>query len=160
KNIRPWMWSRCRCVRRMCTLRTRPASAIPNALIPVPASRITSVPSPAVTCTHDVFPPNPAACGPGTGTDPRTPQNVTRIESFPAQWPEPAHPPVEPARADERERDDLYLHQPRAASNVEPAGSRSSVTVRPCNRKVARREMLPDVVERADLLPPSRQRDR
>src|SRR5918994_85031 len=51
-----WRW-----VRRTCTRRQRPAIASPSSRIPVPASRISSLPSSPETWTHGVFPPNPAA---------------------------------------------------------------------------------------------------
>ena len=57
KNIRPWMWSRCRCVRRMWIGRSTRGSANPRLRIPVPASRIRVLPSDSVTSTHEVLPP-------------------------------------------------------------------------------------------------------
>src|SRR5215203_5296606 len=71
------MWSRWRCVTRMCIspLSGRTSSA----RIPVPASRISVVPSESVVRTHAVLPPYRAVDSPGTGTDPLTPRSSTRM---------------------------------------------------------------------------------
>jgi hypothetical protein len=57
KNIRPWMWSRWRWVRRMWSGSSHFAIASPRVRMPVPASRTKVVPSSRVTCTQLVLPP-------------------------------------------------------------------------------------------------------
>src|SRR3954471_15068391 len=47
--------------------------------MPVPASTTTRVPDSERTSTHEVLPPYRSVFRPGTGREPRTPQNFTRI---------------------------------------------------------------------------------
>src|SRR3954464_12806167 len=54
--------------------------AAPSSRMPVPASRMPRGPPAAVTSTHGVLPPKRVA--PPTGTDPRTPQNLTLIRAY------------------------------------------------------------------------------
>jgi hypothetical protein len=57
KNIRPWMWSRCRWVRRMLIFGSFFAIPTPRLRIPVPASMIRVEPSDRVSSTQEVLPP-------------------------------------------------------------------------------------------------------
>src|SRR5437763_16657918 len=143
----------------MCTFGAPPASASPSARIPVPASRITCVPSPAVTSTHDVFPPKQATVGPGTGTDPRTPQKVTRTGSFPVDRPKHDHRAVQPDPSDQRQRDDLDVDYSLVAPDAVAPESRSPLLEGPRHRKVLGRERISSLVERANLRSPARHRD-
>jgi hypothetical protein len=57
-------------------------------------------------------------------------------------------------------RDDLNLIEPRAAADVEPAEFRPSITICPRHGEVVRWKVTLGLVERPDLGPPPRQRDR
>jgi hypothetical protein len=57
KKTSPWMWSRCRWVRRMWSRVGSSGRAFPRLRIPVPASRASSEPSERVTPTQEVLPP-------------------------------------------------------------------------------------------------------
>ena len=57
KNIRPWMWSRCRWVSRMLIRGMSGGSEKPSVRMPVPASRIRVSPLESVTSTQEVLPP-------------------------------------------------------------------------------------------------------
>src|ERR1044071_762898 len=48
----------------------------PSDRMPLPASRMTSLPSAHLTSTQGVFPPYRAVSGPGLGMEPRVPQNL------------------------------------------------------------------------------------
>src|SRR5258708_3282518 len=54
--------------------------SLPSLRMPVPASTTTRVPESERTSTHDVLPPYRSVFRPGTGSEPRTPQNLTLIE--------------------------------------------------------------------------------
>src|SRR5436305_6756266 len=64
----------------MCSRVAWPRSSAVRSRMPLPASRINSVPSSPMTCRQDVFPPTASVSGPGAGIEPRTPQNLTRIK--------------------------------------------------------------------------------
>src|SRR4029079_8597619 len=49
-------------------------SRVPRVRMPVPASRMTTLPSPSVSSTQDVLPPYRTVDGPGDAIDPRHPQ--------------------------------------------------------------------------------------
>jgi hypothetical protein len=57
KNIRPWMWSMWRWVRRMWMRSADVVIAKPRPRMPVPASSTSSLPSSRRTCTQEVLPP-------------------------------------------------------------------------------------------------------
>ena len=57
KKPSPWMWSMCRCVSRMSRRRTFAESSAASRRMPVPASRINTVPRGPSTSTHAVLPP-------------------------------------------------------------------------------------------------------
>ena len=113
-----------------------------------------------VTCTHDVFPPKPAAAGPVTGTDPRTPQKVTRTGSLASQWPKHDHRPMQPADPTSGSATTSTSTSPEPPRIWNPpTPGRPSRNARVTGRFSARK-VPPRLVERADLGPPLRQWDR
>ena len=84
KNGRPWTWSQWVWLIRIdaLPLPSPNASSIrdfPRRRSPVPASMMIGDPPRGLTSTHEVFPPYRLVVRPGTGIDPRTPQNLTFI---------------------------------------------------------------------------------
>src|SRR5205823_10062524 len=109
---------------RICSRLAWPRSSAVRSRMPLPASRINSVPSSPITCRQEVFPPTASVSGPGAGIEPRTPQNLTRIElgGF-AHWYRPKHDDraLVAARARERQRTALHFPQTRLRPDEEPS---------------------------------------
>src|SRR5262245_12332331 len=105
KNRSPSRWSRCRCVRRRCTLSApRRASSKPSSTMPVPASNTSVVPSSRETSMHEVLPPKPTVCGPGVGSEPRQPHTFTCTPARSLPPEDRDHPDTLVLVGEERER--------------------------------------------------------
>ncbi len=80
KNGSPWMWSQWVCEMKSEQFRgPSAASCSPSGRMPVPASRISSSPLAVSTEMQVVLPPYRTVDGPGTGSEPRVPQNLMII---------------------------------------------------------------------------------
>src|SRR5205814_7596995 len=124
-------------------------SAFPSARMPLPASRISSVPSSPVIWTQEVLPPNPAVSEPGVGSEPRTPHIRIRISLVPPrQRPENDDGAVVPGGTREWQRAGLDLEGSRLGPHREVPVRRTGFSYRNRERHVVRRQRLAVGAER------------
>jgi len=80
------MWSQWPCVIKICPFffcRLSLRISLPRFLNPVPQSKIRYSPVPgSESSMHEVLPPYDKKCSPGTGVDPRVPQNEIVMDPF------------------------------------------------------------------------------
>src|SRR3982751_832822 len=146
----------------MSTRWQRPARAAPSSRIPLPASRISSQPSPVLTLTHEVLPPYLAASEPATGIEPRTPQSFTSTGSaLPAGRHRPEHDEgaVVAGRADQGERPGDDLHRPALGADEELPVAGAPLAQGRGQREVVDRYRPPLGVHRSELGVPLVPRD-